>query len=178
MLNRLKMRVKQPSFWFKQCRDLFILIAVLFAVATYMQRDMAKGIAPNILAVDINLQPISEFNHSPPQATLVYFWGSWCSICSITSPSVNRIFLDGTPVITVAVASGSNTQVTDYLTDHDYQFPVINQSEQQSYSQQWGAFGLPAIYIVDKHNQIAFVTSGATSYWGLKLRLWLTDLLA
>ncbi|WP_248674438.1 protein disulfide oxidoreductase [Shewanella colwelliana] len=155
------------SSWLKGLRDLAIFGLILFAVLSYQQRNMAREQAPDIMALTTQNTVVSMAKDAP---TLVYFWGSWCPVCRITSPMVNAIN-DDYAVITVAVASGGNDDINQYLTEHDYQFPVINDTEGMHI--QWGALAYPAIYVVDQTGQIRYVTSGVTTTWGLRARLWL-----
>jgi hypothetical protein len=79
-------------------------------------------------------------------------------------------------VISIAVATGSDVEISRFMQQHHYDFEVINQQYQPQaalLSQQWGAMALPAIYIIDTNNNIRFVTSGVTSGWGMSLGLWL-----
>ena len=76
-------------------------------------------------------------------------------------------------VVSIAVASGSDDDISTFMQHHNYHFDAINQHQTMLLSQQWGAMALPAIYIVDAENNIRFVTSGVTSSWGMSLRLWL-----
>lgn len=89
----------------------------------------------------------------------------------MTSPAISDIAAQS-PVIAVAVASGSNTQINQFLATNNYQFSSLNVD---SIPGQWRAEYLPAIYIVDKKGQIRFVTTGISSKWGLTLKLWIAD---
>ncbi|MCL1152234.1 protein disulfide oxidoreductase [Shewanella ulleungensis] len=187
-INTIGVNVRSSRFWLLALRDLAMLAALLFAVASYLQRDMLTGTAPPINDIVINNSlansqqhnesEVSFFNHAQQtnKASLVYFWGTWCTVCKVTSPMVNSVAKEQNyQVISVAVASGSNTEINAFMQYNDYQFAVINQTNNH-HSQQWGATALPAIYIVDSNNQIRFVTSGVTSYWGMSLRLWFASL--
>ncbi|MDX1280455.1 thioredoxin domain-containing protein [Shewanella colwelliana] len=90
------------SSWLKGLRDLAIFGLILFAVLSYQQRNMLREQAPDIMALTTQNTVVSMAKDAP---TLVYFWGSWCPVCRITSPMVNAIN-DDYAVITVAVASG------------------------------------------------------------------------
>jgi thiol-disulfide isomerase/thioredoxin len=178
----LSQRVKSRAFWIKQIRDLCILLAVLFAIASYLQRDMINGKAPPLSAITVQQQPFMLA--SSTKSTLVYFWGTWCPACKVTSPMVNNLASSNDyQVIAIAVASGSDEDIIQYMHKNDLQFTVINEAnmtlapQQQSLSQQWGANAFPAIYIIDNQQQIRFVTSGITTQWGLKIRLWLSTFL-
>ena len=187
---KLKSNFKSRRFWFIALRDIIILTAILFTVASYLQRDMQTGMAIPIQAYTVKNKPISLFTSSllPEKVlvnslsannkpTLVYFWRTWCPVCKVTSPMVNSVNLNQDyQVISIAVASGTDEEINTFMQQHDYRFDVINQQNQspaRALSQQWGAMALPAIYIVDAENNIRFVTSGVTSKWGMSFRLWL-----
>nr|WP_275658947.1 protein disulfide oxidoreductase [Shewanella sp. Isolate11] len=138
-----------------------------FALLSYQQRHMLSGQAPAIDAISTQGEAIHFANVQP---TLVYFWGTWCPVCRITSPMVNSL-APGAKVISIAVGSGTDEQINQFMLEHQYQFDVINDKTQLH--QTWGAMAFPSIYIVDAEGQIRYKTSGATSSWGMKLRLWL-----
>ncbi|QIR15040.1 protein disulfide oxidoreductase [Shewanella aestuarii] len=171
----LAQRIKTKAFWWVQLRDLSILLIVLFVISSYLQRNMVSGSAPPLKGITLSQQGFDISNINKP--TLVYFWGTWCGVCKITSPMVNSVATsDDYRVISIAVASGSDTDIQTYMAANDLHFAVINQNQPtQDLSNQWGAHALPSIYIIDDKQQIRFVTSGVTFSWGLKFRLWLTS---
>ncbi|MGI2261480.1 protein disulfide oxidoreductase [Shewanella sp. GXUN23E] len=164
-------RFRQKSFWLKLLRDLALMGAVIYGVSLFLQRDMASGQAPALAGESIQGTPIKL---RPHETTLVYFWGTWCPACKVTSPAVDSLSEDY-KVISVAVASGTRHEIRDYMQKRDYSFPVIEGT--QAMSDAWGASALPAIYIV-RNGEVQFVTRGVTSEWGLSWRLWLSDWLA
>jgi thiol-disulfide isomerase/thioredoxin len=189
-LTNLKSTLTSGRFWLTSLRDIILIAVVLFTLASYLQRDMRTGIATPIKAHTIANKPISLFTSTSANTqinirpmstnnkpTLIYFWGTWCPVCKVTSPMVNSVnFNQDYQVISIAVASGSDVEINRFMQQHHYDFEVINQQYQPQaalLSQQWGAMALPAIYIIDTHNNIRFVTSGVTSGWGMSLRLWL-----
>ncbi|WP_394129811.1 protein disulfide oxidoreductase [Shewanella maritima] len=197
----LKQQLRSGRFWLTQLRDLLILFVILFAISSYLQRDMHRGQAIAINGINIHGQAVHGFNldkqdklplsqtQNPAfstlsssdtlqsdRPTLLYFWGTWCAVCRITSPMVNQLHLDDYQVLTIAVASNTDNHIQRYMQENEYQFEVINQDapdNQPDMSEQWGAFALPAIYIIDDKQQIRYVTQGATSTWGMKIRMWL-----
>lgn len=171
----LAQRIKTKAFWWVQLRDLSIILIVLFAISSYLQRNMVTGPAPSLNGITLKQQGFDLSTINKP--TLVYFWGTWCGVCKVTSPMVNSVAQsDDYQVISIAVASGSDADIQSYMAANELSFSVINESQStQDLSSQWGAHALPSIYIIDDKQQIRFVTSGVTSSWGLKLRLWLTS---
>lgn len=170
--NSWRDKLQNPRFWLKQSRDLALLILVLYGVSLYLQRDMATGQAPTLegIAIDGNHFALQAQTSGP---TLIYFWGTWCPICRVTSPMVDSVS-QSHRVISIAVASGNDDQIQSFMAEHQYHFPVLNDDNGEQ-STLWGAMAFPAIYIIDTENNIRFVTSGATSTWGMKLRLWLAQ---
>ena len=138
---------------------------MIFAITQYQQRDMSSGQAPTSIEIDYSRGP-----------TLVYFWGSWCSICLTTSPSVNSLNQEENhyKVITVALSSGTNENIDHYLSKHSYTFEAIN-DDNGRISKNWGVAVTPSIFIIDKKGLIRFTSTGITSLWGMKLRLWLAS---
>jgi thiol-disulfide isomerase/thioredoxin len=195
-LKPLCKSLKKPSFWLRLFRDLTVLLLIGFAIASYQQRHMLKGKAPALdgttiqgaifqgatfqgaIFKDTIIQAKNVFSkqnsEKEPSAKLVYFFGTWCPICRFTSPAVDAISQDY-PSLAIALSSGTDQQLKGFMAQEDYQFEVIN-DDNGELSKAWGVQAVPAFYILDSQNNIVFVTSGASSQWGLRLRLWWASL--
>ncbi len=156
--------------WKKILRDIILFVLILTGVSFYIQRNMISGKAPAIEATTIYGEHFSLLNKNK-KPTLVYFWGTWCGYCRFTSPMVESISKDY-PVISIAVSSGSNQQINEYLKTHNLTYSALNDGNGY-FSQQWGVSGVPSIFIVDKDGNITSTTQGPTTSWGLRARLWL-----
>jgi thiol-disulfide isomerase/thioredoxin len=200
-LQPLCKSLKKPSFWLRLLRDLAVLLLIGFAIASYQQRHMLTGKAPALDGTTIEgaiFQGKNVFSkqnsEKEPSAKLVYFFGTWCPVCRFTSPAVDAIAQDY-PSIGVALSSGTDQQIADFMVQNNHQFDVLNDDLDPSnvdssdldsndlyinhngkISQAWGVHAVPAFYILDSQNNIVFVTSGASSQWGLRLRLWWASL--
>jgi Redoxin. len=107
---------------------------------------------------------------SAKRPLLVYVWATWCAVCRYTSPSVADIAKDGGNVMTVALRSGDDTALTRWLAKKQYAMPVVN-DEQGALSRLWQIQVTPTVVVVYK-GEVKSVTTGFTSGWGMKLRLW------
>ncbi|MDC2825944.1 protein disulfide oxidoreductase [Rodentibacter pneumotropicus] len=107
---------------------------------------------------------------------LVYFWGTWCSYCRYTSPAINDLAKEGYPVVSIALRSGNEKEVEDYLAEHHYTFTTVN-DPQGEIAQKWQINVTPTIIILNK-GKMDLATTGWTSYWGLKVRLFFTEFLS
>jgi peroxiredoxin len=165
VLVSLKKKVSDKTFWISNAKTFTLMLVVIIAVSSYQQRNMHSGQA-------LSLEGI-QYREGP---TLVYFWGSWCSICLTTSPFVSTLALESEyNIISIALSSGDDQQVTRYLNEHDYHFDVVN-DDSGEISQSWGVAVTPSIFIIDTQGDIRFISTGMTSLWGMKLRLWLATL--
>jgi thiol-disulfide isomerase/thioredoxin len=185
-LKPLCKSLKKPSFWLRLFRDLTVLLLIGFAIASYQQRHMLKGKAPALdgttiqgaIFQDTIIQRKNVFSkqnsEKEPSAKLVYFFGTWCPVCRFTSPAVDAIAQDY-PSLAIALSSGTDQQLKGFMAQEDYQFEVINDDDGEL-SKAWGVQAVPAFYILDSQNNIVFVTSGVSSQWGLRLRLWWASL--
>ena len=102
---------------------------------------------------------------------LVHFWASWCRICALGQDAIKAIARDW-PVITVAMQSGSAVDVRHHLQQAGLDFPVINDPDGRI-ARRFGVVAVPASFVVDARNHIAFRERGYTSEAGLRIRLWL-----
>ncbi|HEE0080731.1 TPA: protein disulfide oxidoreductase [Citrobacter youngae] len=107
---------------------------------------------------------------SKEDPVLIYFWASWCGVCRFTTPEVARLYSEGENVITIALRSGNEAEVTSWLARKGVDFPVINDAD-GTISRSWDISVTPTL-VVMSHGRVVSTTSGWTSYWGMKLRLW------
>ncbi|WGL17905.1 protein disulfide oxidoreductase [Microbulbifer bruguierae] len=153
----------------------FILLAgaIFSAVSWYHSRNMPKGMAPQMVATDTRGQAVNLAEMTENGPVLIYFWATWCGYCRAVSPAVSQLAQDH-QVLTIALQSGSEQDVTNYQQKHDLNFTTINDPLGQL-SNSWGLQVTPTIVIVDRQGKVSAVTSGMTSKWGLQARLWLAD---
>ncbi len=155
--------------WIKEV-VILLLIATLvaFAVDIWRSQSMVSGQAPDLIQTSVQGEKLDLAALSQEKPVLVYFWATWCAVCSTVSPSVD--FLSNhSQVVTVALASGEPARIKQYLQAKEYDFNVINDAKGQI-SKAWGVSFTPTIFIIDK-GEIKSVTTGFTSPLGMWLRL-------
>ncbi|CWM96872.1 TPA: protein disulfide oxidoreductase [Neisseria meningitidis] len=110
---------------------------------------------------------------SRDKAVLVYFWGSWCGVCRYQSPIIDDLAADGVPVVGVAVRSGSSAEVAAYMAKRGLGFPTAN-DEDGDLARSWRIVATPAVVLV-KNGKMVHYTTGISSYWGLRARIFQAD---
>lgn len=150
---------------------IFVLLtlAVVWGVDRYRKPTLpASFSATPMQSIDGNIHDIAALSQERP--LLIYVWATWCSICRYTTPSVNKLAKEGGNVVSIAMRSGDNAKLARWVEKKQLKIPVIN-DENAALSQQWQVSVTPTLVIVSKGNVVS-TTTGWTSYWGLKLRMW------
>ncbi|TQI81459.1 thiol-disulfide isomerase/thioredoxin [Serratia fonticola] len=154
-------------------RELLILILIGSGVMLLMDAWRAPQ-APiafhQQMLQTLDGEPVSLAQLSQDKPLLVYFWASWCGVCRFTTPYVAKLAANGGNVLTVALRSGNNQQVEQWLARKNLQLPVVN-DERGELSSQWQIGVTPTIVVIAQ-GKVVQSTTGWTSYWGMKLRLW------
>lgn len=153
-------------------RQIIIFLVLSLVVTSVMDfwrgKDLPKQDLPLIKAVNIQGKVMDLAQLSDDQAVLVYFWGTWCPVCNYVSPAVNFI-AQHYPVISVAMTSGDDEKLKRYLTHKDYDFNVINDSDNKI-SRDWSVQIAPTVMIF-KNGQLQYYTAGFTTLPGIWWRM-------
>lgn len=152
-----------------QTLQFIVIFAALSWILDYWRSPRMPETLPTVREIasqqDLDWRTISE-----NEKVIVYFWGSWCGICRYTSPAIHQLMnADGYRVVSVAISSGSDAQIQQYLQEHQWQFPVVNDDDRHI-SRAWDVKVTPSIVIL-QNGKVRHITTGLSSYWGLKLRL-------
>lgn len=162
----------------KFLKNAFSLLLTLLIVSSILDFIRKPNVPDNINATalyDLQGNPFFLPQLAQDKPTILYFWGTWCGYCRYTSPAINDLAQEGYPVVSVALRSGSAQAVADYLAEHQYRFTTVN-DPQGELAEQWAVSVTPTIIIL--HNgKMDLATTGWTSYWGLKVRLFLATFL-
>lgn len=155
--------------WLKEILIFTIIVVIVgWGADLWRSKSMASGKAPTLVTESVLGDKIDLIAMSTEKPVMVYFWATWCSICSAVSPSVD--FLSGQyQVVSVALTSGEKQRIKQYLNAKDYHFNVVNDPKGEI-SRDWGVSVTPTIFIIDK-GEISSVTTGFTSPMGMWLRL-------
>lgn len=169
------MTEKQPTFkqrlgyWLKQLLILLVLVSsVAWVMDKWRSRNLEVDNFPAISGVALGGEKIDVSTLSANEPVLVYFWGTWCPVCRSVSPSVESISASF-PVVSVAIASGSNTEIGEYMQEYGYHFSVINDADNRS-ARDWSVHVTPTLMII-KEGKVVSYTTGFTSLPGIWWRM-------
>ena len=69
-----------------------------------------------------NGQTTSLQSFSQNRVVVVYFWGSWCGICSYTSPTIEKLLKTIFRPLGVALRSGSDHDIARHMQENNLSF--------------------------------------------------------
>jgi len=154
--------------------QVLLLIAVYVGVKYYTQRDLVQDTPPTLSATLLSGQTFN-LQGQRDKPLLLHFWASWCPICKLEQDSIESIS-KAHNVVSVAMQSGEQTELQQYMQAEKLSFPVIADN-QGDIAARFGVKAVPVSFIMNTKGNIVFIESGFTSSWGLRLRLWLADYL-
>ena len=155
---------------FRLTVQFLLLLLIVVGVRSWSQRDLVSGTAPRLQG---RLLDGNEYRlvTNRTQPVLLHFWASWCPVCKLEQDSINALSQDY-PVITVAMQSGSDDEVRNFMRTQGLGFAVINDPD-GALARRFGVSAVPTSFIINAGNQIAFREAGYTTTAGLRMRLWL-----
>ena len=116
---------KQILQYLKSIVQALIVFCLLSALMDWYRQPAQPPISPSQTLITLSNQPVTLNDFSRNRISLLYFWGSWCGICKYTSPSIEALHQDGIPVISIALKSGSDREITTYMQNHGMHFPTV-----------------------------------------------------
>ncbi|WP_316365235.1 protein disulfide oxidoreductase [Candidatus Thiodiazotropha sp. CDECU1] len=149
------------------------IVMAVYLIHLWQTRDLVEGVAPALSGETLHGERF-DLGRQTQGPLLVHFWATWCPVCKLESGGIASLSRDY-PVVTVAMQSGSQRDVREFLDQQKLQLPVINDSD-GSLAAAWGVTGVPTSYIVDGEGRIRFTSVGFTLPLTLRMRLWLTEI--
>lgn len=152
--------------------EIGLVMVLFFSIKLYQQRDLVSGAPPSLNATLLDGQAVSMQAYQG-KPLLLHFWATWCKICKLEENGISEASKDY-QVLTIAMNSGPEVEIEQYLQQHKLSFPVIV-DEQGIIAKRFGVHVVPTSFVLDSSGKIAFTEVGLTSIWGLKIRLWLAQ---
>lgn len=168
------MRRKLLSY-FKSFVQAALVFALLSAAVDWWRRPTQPAAFANQTLAPLDRPAATLQQLSRDRTAVVYFWGTWCGICKYTSPTIEKLHQNRIPVISVALKSGDDAAIQAYLQQNRLSFPTVNDSD-GLIARDWQISVTPTVALV-KNGRMLHATTGISSYWGIRLRMILADLL-
>ncbi|WP_131668262.1 protein disulfide oxidoreductase [Psychrobacter pygoscelis] len=163
---------KGLSWGWTAIKYLAVFLVIYTAINWWRQPVMPAN--PDLQLTDYQGQTVDIAAMSHDSPVLVYFWGSWCAVCKITSPTVQSLAQSSPyPVVTIAIQSGDNQELRQYLKAKSFNFTTINDEEGDIFKA-WQGQVTPS-FVILKDGEMTQGLTGVQPEWSLRLRLWLSS---
>ncbi len=144
---------------------LFLAFALFFGIQAWQARGTPDQ-APAALMEWISAQAIDQ-SHT---MVGVYVWAEWCSICKLQEGTIDALQAQR-PVVTIAMQSGTSDRVKQTLSQRGLQWLTLADPDAEL-SRALGASVVPYFLVIDRQGRVLSSTSGYTTPWGLRARIW------
>ena len=160
-MNRVKHYLKEIA--------MFVIVMTIFAniISIYKSSDLNNE-ALKLSSVTLMNNELYSFKNDKP--LLIHFWATWCPTCKLEASNIEYISKSYN-VVTIAVNSGSNAEISKYLEENEFTFNVVNDQD-SIYSSEFKIAAYPTTFIYNKNRDLVFSEVGYTSTIGLYLRMW------
>ena len=135
-----------------------MILIIISNVISYYKSTNINKIKFDIENISLNNKPI-----------LVHFWATWCPICKVEAPNIQSLS-NNYNVVTIAVNSGDDIKISNYLKKNNLNFKIINDPN-SFYANKFNVKVFLATLIYDKDKNLIFSEVGYTSTLGLQLRM-------
>jgi thiol-disulfide isomerase/thioredoxin len=152
---------------------IFILMAFIITnVISYIKKPNLES--EQFPALHAKLLNGGSFDYKEFQGKpfIIHFWATWCPVCKVEIANFERLKKRGYQILTIAVQSGSDEEIKEFMKDKDLTFRVIN-DKSGNLAKHFKIKGYPTTFIYDKEGRLFFVDSGYTSDLSLMLKLYL-----
>jgi len=151
----------------------FILFITLFAniLSIYKSQEITANKLPNL---PMRLIDNSLYKPHLNRPLVVHIWATWCPTCKMEIDNIERI-AKNYDTITIAVKSGSDYEIENFLKSNNLSLKVINDRD-GSLAQKFHIPAFPTTLIYNKKGELVFSEVGYTSTFGLYLRIWWASL--
>lgn len=154
----------------KYAKEIITLFIVVFISSNVISLYKSQSLTAEVLSIDslrlINNQVYTLDSNKP---TLVHIWATWCPVCKVEAPNIQTLSKHFN-VLTIAVKSGTDWEIKQWLDESDYTYNVVNDTNGKL-SAQFNVAAFPTTFIYDKNKNLIFSEVGYTSTMGLWLRM-------
>lgn len=94
-----------------------------------------------------------------PRPVVVNFWASWCVPCIVEHPQLMRLSREGVPVLGINYKDRPNDAAA-FLQRHGNPYAKLGRDETGRTAIDWGVYGVPETYLVDREGLIRWRFAG------------------
>jgi thiol-disulfide isomerase/thioredoxin len=164
-------KVKEKWTLKRVLKEIFTTLVLFIIISQVMNFIRKPDIQTNIYAynlTDIENEAV-EFNEYKNEPLIVHFWGTWCPTCRLEASNIETLSCEYN-VISIAVNSGTDEELTAYMNEHKLKYRVINDSK-GALAQKFNIGAYPTTLIYNGKGELKFTEVGYSTTLGLQARI-------
>ncbi len=114
---------------------------------------------PPLDASDLPGLSAADLRAPLPSPVVVNFWASWCVPCIVEHPQLMRLSRDGVPVFGINYKDRP-ADAAGFLTRYGNPFRRLGRDEPGRIAIDWGVYGVPETYLIDRQGLIRWRYAG------------------
>jgi len=155
----------------KELLLLGVFIFILTNIISYLRKpELANDRLPQST---LTLLDGTRYRFEPTRPVIIHFWATWCRVCNMEASNIDQLSKQY-DVITIAVNSGEDSAIRDYMKKYDLHFKVYNDSNGE-WAKHFNVKVFPTTFIYDAKGRLRFTEVGYTSTVGLLGRMKLIE---
>ncbi|PJZ42089.1 thiol-disulfide isomerase [Leptospira kmetyi] len=160
---------------YKKSGTVALWIVLFLSITIALSVFKASDLKPTIPLNGMKLFQ-GETYQSTNKIEVVYFWATWCGVCSTNLPLV-KWYSEGLENSSrfsfVSVEEGENlVELERYIREKNLNFKVVPAN--QLFLKEWKVNAYPSFVILDRNGTIRFADSGMMNPISFFLRIWIT----
>ncbi|EKP13003.1 MULTISPECIES: TlpA family protein disulfide reductase [Leptospira] len=160
----------------KKSGNVTLWILLFLTITIVLSIFKASDVKPSI-SIDGMKSFEGERYDSKGRVTVVYFWATWCGVCSFHLPLIkwySHQLENSLRFSFVSVEEGENLEeLNQYIREKDLRFKVIPANI--SLLKEWKINSYPSFVILDRFGKIRFMDSGMMNPLSFFLRIWIVS---
>lgn len=156
-------------------KEIVTTLLMLFVISMVINYIRQPDIAEDIYSIELsdthhNKVDFDSFKDKP---LLVHFWATWCPTCKLEASNIESI-TSKYNVLSIAVHSGSNLEINNFMQEHDLHYRVVN-DQNGSLAEKFNITAYPTTLVYNGKGELKFTEVGYSTTLGLESRLHLVN---
>ena len=159
----------------KILKEIISTVIIFFLISMVLNHIRKPDIKENIY--DYNLLDTHgksiDFSRYKGKPLVVHFWATWCPTCKLEASNIDSLSKEYN-VVSIAVTSGNNKKINDFMQKRQLSYKVISDTE-GDLAKKFNIQAYPTTLIYNKKGKLKFTEVGYSTTVGLKARLHLSN---
>ncbi len=156
----------------KEIISTLFLFFIISMVVNYLRKPNVNEDIFTLKMTDIhnNSLVMDRYKNTP---LVLHFWATWCPTCKLEASNIEKLSKKYN-VISIAVSSGSNENIIDFMKEHNLSYIVVNDNS-AILAKKFNIEAYPTTLIYDKNGKLNFAEVGYSTTLGLQSRILLSN---